>query len=85
MTGAAESKAEKAARLTALGYFPARGPGRCCLCRKPIADGQFIGKMPSSWKPETKRRHAHDRCVDRLREQIRTKTAALGKVAGPTA
>ena len=76
MTSSAETKADKAARLTAAGYLPARGPGRCCLCRNKIAPGQFIGRMPPSWRPGTKRRHAHHRCVEALKGELRARLEA---------
>lgn len=79
-TRTAEIKTDKAAELAQRGYFPARGYGRCCLCRQPIHGGQYIGRMPASWMPESKRRHAHHGCVDRLREQVREKAARLGIV-----
>jgi hypothetical protein len=45
-TRTAEIKTDKAAELAQRGYFPARGYGRCCLCRQPIHGGQYIGRMP---------------------------------------
>ncbi len=74
------SKAEKAARLAKLGYYPAGKATKCCLCKGSIAPGQFIGKMPASWNPNSARRHAHYSCVDQLREQVRQRAAALGIV-----
>jgi hypothetical protein len=64
---------QKAERLTAAGYEPAYGPGTCCLCSKRIHRGQWIRQMPTSWNPDSKRRHAHYRCVDQLKAQIRAK------------
>ncbi len=66
----------KEQRMAARGFFPAAGPGRCCLCRRQIHGGQFIGRMPGSWKPESKRRHAHYKCVDELVARIRAKAEA---------
>ncbi len=59
--------------MLALGYIPARQPGLCCLCGKHIGTGQFIRKMPDSWQPALKRRWAHRRCVEVLRENIRAR------------
>lgn len=66
-----ETQAEKATRPARRGYLPSRRPGRCCLCDGKIASGQFIGRMPAAWRPETKRRHAHYRYVDGLGEEVR--------------
>ena len=80
MTTAAETKAEKRERLAKLSYTTAGKPTKCCLCKGSIAPGQYVGRMPSSWRPETKLRHAHYSCIDKLRDQVRQRAAALGVV-----
>jgi hypothetical protein len=80
MTTSLETKAEKRARLSALGYSQATQPTKCCLCGKQIAPGQFVGKMPASWNVSSARRWAHYRCIEQLREEIRAKAAAAGVV-----
>ena len=72
----ATDKAVKAQRMAARGFFPAAGPGRCCLCSRIIRGGQFIGRMPGSWKPASKRRHSHYKCYDELVARIRAKAEA---------
>ena len=80
MTTTTEAKSAKAAALAARGYVAAVKPGRCALCDQTIAQGQYIGKMPASWNPNSPRRWAHYKCIDKLREQIREKAARLGIV-----
>ena len=80
MTIAEETKVGKAARLARLGYIPAQGPGRCCLCGKGIGQGQFIGRMPDGWQPGSRQRLAHRRCREALKDQIRAKAERLGIV-----
>ncbi len=81
MTTTTETKEQKAERLAKLGFIPARGPGRCCLCSGKIAPGQFIGRMPSSWRPEAKRRHAHYKCIEQRKAAVEAKAERLGVVA----
>ena len=63
-------------RMREEGYWPAPTPGHCCLCGRMIHRNQWIRRMPDSWKPESRRRHAHWRCLERLREQIRARAEA---------
>lgn len=70
-----ETIGDKRSRMAALGYAPAGKPTRCCLCTGKIAPGQYVGKMPASWDPSNPRRHAHHRCIDKLREHLRAKAA----------
>jgi len=70
------NRAAKAARMGARGFFPAAGPGRCCLCGRMIHGGQYIGRMPDPWKPRSKRRHCHYGCYDQLVARIRAKAEA---------
>lgn len=69
---------DKAARMAAIGYIPAKGPGRCCLCGKGIGQGQYIGRMPTGWQPRSRLRWAHRRCRETLTDQIRAKAERLG-------
>ena len=66
----------RAERMQRSGYWPAPTPGICCLCRRTIHPNQWIGRMPAAWKPDSRRRHAHWSCIDRLREQIRARAEA---------
>lgn len=80
MTTSVEAKSEKAARMAALGYVAAVRAGKCCLCGKQVAEGQYIGKMPDSWQVRSRQRWAHRRCRETLKDQIRAKAARLGIV-----
>ena len=82
-TNVVETKEEKRRRMAAGSYVSADRAGKSCLRGKQVAPGQYVGRMPSSWRPETKRLHAHYRCIDQLREQVRRKAAALGIVVTP--
>jgi hypothetical protein len=59
-------KADKARTLTAAGYWPAPTPGHCGVCRKFIHQGQWIRKLPDSYRPGSARRHAHRACIAML-------------------
>ncbi|MGH3305309.1 MAG: hypothetical protein ACRDOK_27325 [Streptosporangiaceae bacterium] len=73
--GRKATAAEKRAGLLARGYTAAGKPTRCALCSGKVAVGQYIAQMPSSWRPETKLRHAHYGCFERLQEWVRARAA----------
>lgn len=79
VTTTAETKDEKRARL---GYVQAERAGKCCLCGRQVAPGQFIGRMPDSWQPALKRRHAHRRCIEQLKDEIRARLGIVVPAAG---
>jgi hypothetical protein len=64
---------QKAERLRAAGYWNAPTRGTCCLCVKRIERGQWIGKMPDRWSPDSTRRYGHWRCIDDLKAMIRAR------------
>ena len=72
----AEAREEKRIRMAQLGYVPAARSGLCALCGKQIAAGQYVAPMPDSWRPALKRRLAHRRCLEALKDRIRARLEA---------
>jgi hypothetical protein len=62
----------------AAGYWPAPTPGRCGVCRGRIHQGQWIRKLPDSYRPDSKRRHAHYACIAKLIAEIRQRVQVRG-------
>lgn len=63
----------KADRMHAAGYWPAPTPGHCGVCRKAVHTGQWIRKLPDSYRPGSKRRHAHRACIETLAAKAQAK------------
>ena len=56
-------------------FIQAAGPGHCCLCGEKIFTGQKIRRMPDSWSPDSRRRHAHKHCIFAEVGRIKAKLA----------
>lgn len=46
----------------------------CGLCPAPIEPGDWVRKLPDSWRPEKRHRHGHYECLCTLVEDLSAKT-----------